>query len=389
MWLLIHANLAIIVRSDSLQFDMNRQPVRNAPTTDPAATQAAAPSSLTVLKKSGSRQRYRFFAPLCGLLIALIVTEIVVRSIEHFSAAHPKRHDRPERFHYPENNRKWRDFSYTEEKPANTFRMIVLGDSFTAGTGVQFDDTFSKRLERLLNMGSGPLKAEVLNFGVPGYNTVQEEMLFKKAVVRQPDLALLEITLNDAEMQPFRVAFPNFDPSGEKLLRKPIFQWWRTAAFVAQRLINTESHRFYIKYHQSLFEEPESWKRFSSAIVAMRDVARANKIKFAAVVFPMFSYPIDEHYPFWSVHTKINGLLDDLGVDHLDLAKSFEGIPPARLQILPGADSHPNEIGHRIAADRIYAWLHRREIVPATLKPAIELHGQKNGGKPSHQEHVK
>ena len=43
----------------------------------------------------------------------------------------------------------------------------------------------------------------------------------------------------------------------------------------------------------------------------------------------------------------------------------LRGIPDERLQIRPGVDGHPNEIAHRIAAESLYAWLEKEQLVLA------------------------
>jgi hypothetical protein len=54
-------------------------------------------------------------------------------------------------------------------KGKNVFRILVLGDSFTVGAGVEQQDTYSSQLQRLLNQNS-TRKIEVINTGVGGWN---------------------------------------------------------------------------------------------------------------------------------------------------------------------------------------------------------------------------
>jgi hypothetical protein len=49
-------------------------------------------------------------------------------------------------------------------------RILFLGDSFTFGWGLELDYSFVKQLERML----GDERWEVINLGVPGYNTIAE-----------------------------------------------------------------------------------------------------------------------------------------------------------------------------------------------------------------------
>src|SRR2546430_1564409 len=41
-----------------------------------------------------------------------------------------------------------RDREYSVEKPKGTYRILVLGDSYTFGSGVQADETYAKLLEK-------------------------------------------------------------------------------------------------------------------------------------------------------------------------------------------------------------------------------------------------
>ena len=84
----------------------------------------------------------------------------------------------------------------TLEKPDEVKRILVLGDSFTFGMGVEENETFPHHLETLL--GKTGQDWEVLNFGVPGYNTIQEAELFKvKGLAYSPDIVILYVLDND------------------------------------------------------------------------------------------------------------------------------------------------------------------------------------------------
>lgn len=89
---------------------------------------------------------------------------------------------------------------YAVEKPSNTFRIIMLGDSETFSVMLPQSDTLPVRLENLLNQTSSKLKYEVFNFGVEGYCTLQElEILKTKGLKYNPDLIILNYVLNDPE----------------------------------------------------------------------------------------------------------------------------------------------------------------------------------------------
>ena len=92
-------------------------------------------------------------------------------------------------------------------KPADTFRIVGLGDSHMFGWGVGQDETYLAVLEELLNakLGDGRLgeairRVEVINCGVPGYNTTMEVATFEhKCRHFEPDLVILHFIGNDFE----------------------------------------------------------------------------------------------------------------------------------------------------------------------------------------------
>jgi len=79
------------------------------------------------------------------------------------------------------------------DKPPDTFRILLLGDSYVEGLRVPLEQTFGKTLEAELN-ASAPagLRYEVVNAGVSGWGTDQQLLwLRSEGVNYQPDLVLL------------------------------------------------------------------------------------------------------------------------------------------------------------------------------------------------------
>ena len=84
------------------------------------------------------------------------------------------------------------------EKPSGTRRVALFGDSFAEGWGVAEPDTIRARLEARLRARDSEARAEVLNFGVAGYGTDQEFLLFAKQGRRfAPDVVCLLFFTND------------------------------------------------------------------------------------------------------------------------------------------------------------------------------------------------
>lgn len=92
------------------------------------------------------------------------------------------------------NSEGWRDRERKKEKSAGTFRIAVLGDSFTSARQVDLAQTFCAVIESELEGDSrnGITETEVLNFGVGGYGTAQEFLVLENCVWEySPDVVLL------------------------------------------------------------------------------------------------------------------------------------------------------------------------------------------------------
>ena len=84
-----------------------------------------------------------------------------------------------------------------QPKPADLYRILLLGDSQTFGWGVAYEDTFAAVLEREMAAETGHA-VEVVNAGVPGYNTAQEAaFLERRGLSFTPDCVLVLFINND------------------------------------------------------------------------------------------------------------------------------------------------------------------------------------------------
>jgi lysophospholipase L1-like esterase len=103
-------------------------------------------------------------------------------------------------------------------RPAGTRRVVVLGDSFVWGFGVEQEALFTTVLERRLAPG-----VEVLNLGVSGYSTDQELLVYRNEGQRyRPDVVVLVVASNDVADNARPVAYvvygkPLFTLTGDAL----------------------------------------------------------------------------------------------------------------------------------------------------------------------------
>jgi hypothetical protein len=94
----------------------------------------------------------------------------------------------------------WRDRDHPQAKPAGTFRVAVIGDSYPEALPVAMEESFWALLEKKLQECSafGGQRIEIINFGVSGYGTAQELLTLRERVWNySPDLVMLTVTTNN------------------------------------------------------------------------------------------------------------------------------------------------------------------------------------------------
>jgi len=99
------------------------------------------------------------------------------------------------------NSAGFRGREYSHIPPPGVCRIAFLGDSDLFGLMLKESETIAGCLETHLNRIHNKKRFEVLNFGVPGYNTEQElETLQRKSLIYNPSVVVLLYCFNDAEL---------------------------------------------------------------------------------------------------------------------------------------------------------------------------------------------
>lgn len=167
---------------------------------------------------------------------------------------------------------------YGLRKSANTFRILMLGDSVTFGHGAVHD--YPSLLEGMLKQWRPATDWQVWNLGVPGYNTSQElAHLRELGLAYQPDLVIVGFFINDI--------IGNEPPVTPGLLRRTASRtmafmqrhWYsvelykRVALTVAWRLSGSEASR-------RRFENLESGERMQASTDSLAESARQQLTPF-------------------------------------------------------------------------------------------------------------
>ena len=255
--------------------------------------------------------------------------------------------------------------------------IAVVGDSFTVGEGVQWDDAYPARLERLLNLNADVPPAHVTVLAESGTSTVTQIGRVRRALARRPDLLLLGVFLNDTEDH----RSGDLDRLREGILPQ-VPSGWRLAVLRRSALLRWAYHRYegvrawhqVQRYYRELYDpEYSGWQKFTGALAEISELAERRGVPLRAVVVPAMVSLDPDRYLFREQHRKIAGALEEAGIPALDLLDDFLGTSDLRVAAWPEIDGHPSEIGHRIAAEAIFRYLLDTGSIPAGYRPAAGI----------------
>jgi len=116
--------------------------------------------------------------------------------------------------------------TFSRERPADTFRVFVIGDSVARGTSVA--SSYAGQLgEQLRARG---VKAESFNLSVPGYGARRKQLVLEQALKYQPSLVILHV--NDS----------NEYEDERELRRREEFRGWHPKNWLMKSLVIRRLH---------------------------------------------------------------------------------------------------------------------------------------------------
>jgi hypothetical protein len=249
----------------------------------------------------------------------------------------------------------FRERNFSEAKSPGTYRVAVLGDSFTFGNGVRRQDRFSDVLQSHL-----PSHFEVLNFGVAGANTPEHLNLVQHVVPQfAPDFVLLQWYVNDVEdddsagrprsmpLVPFR-PLHNWLNDSSALYTVANMQWAETQVLLGM----TGSYPDYL--HRRL-GDPNGHDATTDRelLRALIEYCRRQQVPIGIVLFPDTAGSLADDYPFGYLHERVLESCAAERITCLDLRADFAGVKDNRSLWANRLDHHPSARANAIAAERI------------------------------------
>ncbi len=280
-------------------------------------------------------------------------------------------------------------------KRRGVFRILALGDSFTWGTGVAYDKTYLRRLEKTLNNDERPERVEIVKAGIPAYQTPDALALLKHmGLALEPDMVLLGFIAEDMIDKDTRNRnIGGGKKSGNKGLILEIFT--ASSLLKAERKLRNASH-FYklmarylsqgplLKWFVSkktadsflLKDYPPKWQALWSAtegyLQDMQQLLRDKNIPFVIVVMPqrlqiaMRQLQLEgNRFDAAKPAKLVQAFGEAQGVPVLDLMPHF--LDAARnQQLFFPVDGHPNAAGTALIASALDTFMRQQ--------PALQKH---------------
>jgi lysophospholipase L1-like esterase len=256
----------------------------------------------------------------------------------------PNRHARLMGVDFATNSRGWRDREFTLERPAGVMRIVMLGDSFTTGWGAPYDNIFSKQVERLY--AEQGIKAEAINTGVGNWNTVQEvEYFFTEMTPYNPDIVVLNFTVNDAEPVPHEKP-----PS---LLLRHCYSCVYIAGRLDTLMRQMSSDPDWASYYLGLFGDGTTpgWLDAKASIKKLADYCRQHGIKLLIVNHPELHDV--QNYRLQPITEFLRSAAKENDVPFVDLLPYLQHEESSALWVTP-PDPHPNSLAHKLMAQGIF-----------------------------------
>jgi len=301
--------------------------------------------------------------------------------------------------HFKINSKGLMDYEYEYEKPINTFRIVMLGDSMTAAAEVPLENTFENVLEKRLNDRTEKKyeKYEVLNLAVKGYDTAEEIITLEEEGFKyDPDIVVLNFYIgNDFwvnEMEPTALILENGN-----LVRRPNYSYYAPERFLRIRNFLYRHLSLYSLISQAIHSSPpvkeEAFSRYVEIIrpqnesrigfknnmthLMIKELHRLlneKNIPLILVIIPMKEQIDDkmlktllEEYNQTDMNVDLQWSIDkitEIGEsENLPIINFYPEFKKQNKKLYFNSDLHMNEEGNRIAGEFLYEQLITRKIV--------------------------
>ena len=249
-----------------------------------------------------------------------------------------------------------RDQDYELQRPADTYRVALLGPSNVMGWGVGDGETFEALLESRLNResnGTPFAKYEILNFGVPGYQPPQQLAALDKALAFDPTAVFYVATGRESSRAARYLV--------EAVQKRIEIPYPALQAVVAKAVLDPG------------MDEATALRRiapFHAEILTAVYQGIAEQCRSRGIV-PVWIFLPQVRQGRWQEETpEMLRIAQAAGFVMVDLGDIYKGVDVASIRLAEW-DHHPNQRGHELIAARLYHEFHaKRDVLLPSSKTA-------------------
>ncbi|MBI5504746.1 MAG: SGNH/GDSL hydrolase family protein [Deltaproteobacteria bacterium] len=262
---------------------------------------------------------------------------------------------------YATNSRGFRGPEFTLDKSADTFRIAMLGDSYTMGSGVRYEEAYPARVEAALAAEHFGKRVEVLNFGLSGLN-LEGSIRLRLPMARdyRPDLLVYGFTVNDVEGPHYWPDSAAPRAPGRWRLLDLLRERWN---YVREILRPAES--WYVReLDDNFFNNPPAWKDFTAELDELAVAARELGACVVVFLHPQVTILTPQH-PYLRHYQAAADAARERGMFVVDGFPAFVGKSEDDLRC-SRYDWHPNAKGHALLGETLAEGL---RALPARCLP--------------------
>lgn len=255
----------------------------------------------------------------------------------------------------------WNEHTRRDEAfaSADVHTILVVGDSFTEGAGVERERTFAVLLEGLLDP---PVR--VLNGGRRGLDQPElAESLERLLPATRPDLVVYAMTLNDFEQDPAQAARQVYlndlildrQHMGEADWKLPaLIRRSALARLIAERRRSALATQTTVDWYLGMTGPGNAggWRRTQADIERMGRASEEGGADFIVALLPLLTGLEGDDHPFTGLHEELGAACREREIAYVDLLPALSGRPASGLWV-HRVDMHPNQEAHRLIAEAL------------------------------------
>jgi hypothetical protein len=334
------------------------------------------------MKEKKKKSNNKIYIFLFGLILAIVSAEVILGFIGpdyyQFNNQSAEYYTNPRGYHIlirKENGKNIYGLNYLTNikgyrvEPARVIdsnprakqkQIIALGDSFTFGRGVKYEDIYLTKLQKKLQ--ENKKNYQVKNCGIVGADIDEILSVYRfESPKTTHSLVLYGFVLNDFGLPGKEqiVGSDFIDINNGQYTFNPVRRISRIYNLFCYLQELNRINKITKSIYKQAFKAENAAQGFGK-LLSLNKMVKKNDSRLVIIIFPLL-YDFD-NYPFTDIHKSIKEFCARENIPVLDLLPSFSKHKAKELWVNP-TDQHPNEIAHDIAANVLFDFLKNNNLL--------------------------